>query len=86
MSDYRRWFVAGGTYFFTLVTLHRYPFFRDSIELDPAKETVMALREQLSAAVETDEKGQKSLKINLPSEEALSQFAEALAKLMALRQ
>ncbi|RLS38768.1 MAG: transposase [Planctomycetota bacterium] len=31
MSDYRRWFVAGGTYFFTLVTCHRYPFFRDSM-------------------------------------------------------
>ncbi len=27
MSDYRRWFVAGGTYFFTVVTCHRYPFF-----------------------------------------------------------
>ena len=51
----------------------------------PATETVTALREQLSAAAETDEKGQKSLKINLPSEEALSQFAEALAKLMAFR-
>lgn len=52
----------------------------------PATETVTALREQLSAAAETDEKGQKSLKINLPSEEALYQFAEALAKLMAFRQ
>lgn len=52
----------------------------------PATETVTALREQLSAAAETDEKGQKSLKINLPSEEALSQFAEALAKLLAFRQ
>jgi hypothetical protein len=52
----------------------------------PATETVAALRDQLSAAAETDDKGQKSLKINLPSEEALSQFAEALAKLMAFRQ
>lgn len=34
MSDYRRWFVAGGTYFFTLVTCHRYPFFRDSMARD----------------------------------------------------
>jgi len=30
MSDYRRWFVAGGTYFFTLVTYNRYPLFRDA--------------------------------------------------------
>lgn len=52
----------------------------------PATETVAALRDQLSAAAETDDKGQKSLKINLPSEAALSQFAEALAKLMAFRQ
>jgi putative transposase len=29
MPDYRRWFVPGGTYFFTVVTCHRYPFFRD---------------------------------------------------------
>lgn len=37
-------------------------------------------------ATETDEKGEKSLKINLPSEEALSRFAESQAKLMAFRQ
>lgn len=29
MSDYRRWFVAGGTYFFTLVTYRRRPLFAD---------------------------------------------------------
>ncbi len=29
MSDYRRWFVAGRTYFFTVVTYNRYPLFRD---------------------------------------------------------
>ena len=51
----------------------------------PATETVTALRDQLSAAAETDDKGQKSLRINLPSEEALTQFAEALAKLLAFR-
>ena len=50
-----------------------------------ASETVTALREQLSAAAETDDRGQKSLKINLPSEDALTQFAEALARLLALR-
>jgi hypothetical protein len=51
----------------------------------PAAEAVAELRDQLSSAAETDENGQKSLKINLPSEEALSQFAEALAKLLAFR-
>lgn len=29
MSDFRRWFVAGGTYFFTLVTYRRQPLFRE---------------------------------------------------------
>jgi putative transposase len=28
MSDYRRYFVPGGTYFFTVVTYRRYPFFK----------------------------------------------------------
>jgi putative transposase len=28
MSGYRRWFVPGGTYFFTVVTYQRYPFFK----------------------------------------------------------
>jgi superfamily II DNA or RNA helicase len=51
----------------------------------PPTETVTRLREQLTEAAETDEKGQRSLKINLPSEESLTQFAEALAKLLALR-
>jgi len=46
---------------------------------------VTQLRQQLTEAAETDDKGQKSLKINLPSEESLTQFAEALAKLLALR-
>jgi REP-associated tyrosine transposase len=30
MPDYRRWFVPGGTYFFTVVTRNRYQFFRDA--------------------------------------------------------
>ncbi len=51
----------------------------------PSTETVTRLRQQLTEAAETDDKGQKSLKINLPSEEALTQFAEALAKLLALK-
>lgn len=28
MPDYRRWYVPGGTYFFTVVTHRRYPFFK----------------------------------------------------------
>ena len=52
----------------------------------PSMETVTQLRQQLTEAAETDDKGQKSLKINLPSEESLTQFAEALAKLLAFRQ
>lgn len=52
----------------------------------PAPETVTLLRDQISAAAETDETGRKSLKINLPSEEALTQFAETLAKLLSLKQ
>ncbi len=51
----------------------------------PATETVTQLRDQLTAAAETDENGQKSLKINLPSEDVLQQFAETLAKMLALR-
>lgn len=51
----------------------------------PSTETVNELRDQLSAMAETDEHGKKSLKINLPSEEALTQFAENLAKLLSLR-
>ena len=53
--------------------------------IGPSTETVTQLRQQLTEAAETDDKGQKSLKINLPSEESLTQFAEALAKLLALR-
>jgi putative transposase len=30
MPDYRRYFVEGGTYFFTVVTAHRKPLFRDA--------------------------------------------------------
>lgn len=31
MADYRRWFVPGGTYFFTLVTANRAPLFLDPV-------------------------------------------------------
>ncbi len=42
---------------------------------------VTRLKHQLTEAAETDEQGHRSLKINLPSDEALSQIAENLAKL-----
>ena len=29
MSDYRRYFVKGGSYFFSVVTERRYPLFND---------------------------------------------------------
>src|SRR5664280_2444187 len=29
MADYRRWYIPGGTYFFTLVTYQRRPLFQD---------------------------------------------------------
>ncbi|MEX0677946.1 MAG: hypothetical protein WD063_12770 [Pirellulales bacterium] len=32
MSDYRRYFVPGGTYFFTLVTAKRAPLFSSDLE------------------------------------------------------
>ena len=32
---------------------------------------------------ETDDQGRKSLRMNLPNEEALQQFAQSLAKLMS---
>lgn len=53
--------------------------------LVPPSDTVNELREQLLSATETDDKGQRSLKINLPSDDALTQFAEALAGLLAIR-
>ena len=30
MADYRRWYIPGGTYFFTLVTYRRRPLFQDA--------------------------------------------------------
>lgn len=50
----------------------------------PPAETVDLLRDQLSATAETDETGRKSLKINLPSDDALTQLAETLARFLQL--
>ena len=51
----------------------------------PSPELVSGLQRQLTECAETDEQGRRSLRINLPSEEALNQFAESLAKLLAFR-
>jgi putative transposase len=42
MSDYRRYFVSGGTYFFTVVTEHRARLF----ELDPARRLLGSVMRQ----------------------------------------
>ena len=51
----------------------------------PSSDAVAHLRDHLLAAAETDATGQKSLKINLPSEEALTQLAESLARLLSFQ-
>ncbi|KAA6182398.1 transposase [Thiohalocapsa marina] len=38
MSDYRRCFIPGGCYFFTVVTFDRLPVFRDSMNVDLLRE------------------------------------------------
>jgi hypothetical protein len=42
------------------------------------------IRSQLAEAAETDDQGRRTLKIALPSEEALGQFAQTLAQLFGL--
>jgi putative transposase len=47
MTDYRRWRVSGGTYFFTVVTHERHPFLTDAVarrSLRDALRTVRARR------------------------------------------
>jgi superfamily II DNA/RNA helicase len=50
----------------------------------PSSEIVEQIRNQLTEAAETDEQGRRTLKIALPSEEALGQFANTLAQLFGL--
>jgi putative transposase len=47
MSDYRRYFVKGGTYFFTVVTYHRHPFFRSDLARDLLRQTWLATQTEL---------------------------------------
>jgi len=50
----------------------------------PAPEAVSQIRQHLTDSAETDEQGRRSLRITLPSDDALTQFAETLARLMAV--
>src|SRR6266446_1923515 len=44
MSDYRRWYVPGGTYFFTVVTYARHPLFADRRARDLLGQVMRAVR------------------------------------------
>ena len=47
MSHYHRWFVPGGTYFFTVVTYNRYPFFKDQSARELLREVWNLTNEKL---------------------------------------
>lgn len=52
----------------------------------PNPDVVRALSRQLAECAETDAEGHKSLRISLPSDEALTQFAENIARLLNVAQ
>ncbi|MEY2724245.1 MAG: hypothetical protein RLZZ458_112 [Planctomycetota bacterium] len=56
----------------------------DATTPQPPSEMVDRIRSQLAEAAETDDQGRRTLKIALPSEEALGQFAQTLAQLFGL--
>jgi putative transposase len=47
MSDYRRYFVAGGTYFFTLVTYNRRPIFAAPDRIEFFRESVRIVKAEM---------------------------------------
>jgi putative transposase len=47
MSDYRRYFVAGGTYFFTIVTYRRRPLFRDTSNVQRLRDAISIVKIEL---------------------------------------
>jgi superfamily II DNA or RNA helicase len=57
-----------------------------SVAAEPVPEVVSRIREQLTEAAETDEQGRRMLKIALPSDEALGEVAQTLARLLGLAQ
>jgi putative transposase len=46
MSEYRRYFVAGGTYFFTIVTYHRRPIFAETPNVELLRRALAAIKRQ----------------------------------------
>ncbi|MES9980388.1 MAG: transposase, partial [Candidatus Thiodiazotropha sp. 6PLUC5] len=48
MSDYRRCFVSGGTYFFTLVTFERRPLFADALARRCLREVMVFVQQRNS--------------------------------------
>ncbi|MEZ6063955.1 MAG: DEAD/DEAH box helicase [Planctomycetaceae bacterium] len=57
----------------------------DSEAAPVSEEAARQIREQLVECADVDEDGNRSLKINLPDNEALTQLAEALAKMLSLK-
>ena len=48
MADYRRWFVPGGTFFFTVVTRNRVPVFKNATARTLLGEKILECQEQWS--------------------------------------
>ena len=46
MSNYRRWYVPGGTYFFTVVTYHRRRFLTDDISREHLRSAIRKVRSE----------------------------------------
>ena len=47
MSEYRRYFVAGATYFFTIVAYKRRPIFADEISVQLLRESISAVKVEM---------------------------------------
>ena len=51
ISDFRRWFVAGGTYFFTLVTYRRQPLFQEQLAQNILGNCFRSVRHELTFTI-----------------------------------
>jgi putative transposase len=47
MSDYRRYFVAGATYFFTILTYKRHPIFANDANVQRLREALVSVKSEL---------------------------------------
>jgi putative transposase len=47
MSDYRRYFVPGATYFFTIVTYKRRPLFADAVNIQRLRDSISIAKNEL---------------------------------------